>query len=117
MTMLAEHVDIVIGVDPHRDTLAAAAVSPIGAVLETTDAPAHACGYQRLLDFARQHGPAAAAGHSKEPAATAPDSPPSSKTLANTSSRSAAPSAHRSAETARRTCSTPSAQPARPWPT
>jgi hypothetical protein len=49
--MLAEHVDGVIGVDTHRDTLAAAAVSPIGAVLETTDAPAH--GYQRLLDFAR----------------------------------------------------------------
>ncbi|MES4891281.1 IS110 family transposase [Streptomyces sp. NPDC096012] len=43
--MLAEHVDGVIGVDTHRDTLAAAAVSPIGAVLETTDAPAHGCGY------------------------------------------------------------------------
>ncbi|MFI9082103.1 hypothetical protein ACIGW8_37710 [Streptomyces sioyaensis] len=40
MTMLAEHVDGVIGVDTHRDTLAAAAVSPVGAVLETTDAPA-----------------------------------------------------------------------------
>ncbi|MFF8596998.1 hypothetical protein ACF061_37415 [Streptomyces sp. NPDC015220] len=51
MTMLAEHVDGVIGVDTHRDTLAAAAVSPIGAVLETTDAPAHSRGYQRLLDY------------------------------------------------------------------
>ena len=57
MTMLAEHVDGVIGVDTHRDTLAAAAVSPIGAVLETTDAPAHGRGYQRLLDFARSHVP------------------------------------------------------------
>ncbi len=57
MTMLAEHVDGVIGVDTHRDTLAAAAVSPIGAVLETTDAPAHGRGYRRLLDFARRHVP------------------------------------------------------------
>lgn len=38
MTMLAERVDGVIGVDTHRDTLAAAAVSPIGAVLASTAA-------------------------------------------------------------------------------
>ncbi|WP_406500769.1 transposase [Streptomyces sp. NBC_00846] len=55
--MLAERVDGVIGVDTHRDTLAAAAVSPIGAVTATTDAPANARGYRRLLDFARQHVP------------------------------------------------------------
>ncbi|MCY0947972.1 hypothetical protein [Streptomyces sp. H27-S2] len=41
----------------HRDTLAAAAVSPIGAVLNSTDAPANARGYRRLLDFALQHIP------------------------------------------------------------
>ncbi|MGW5736286.1 IS110 family transposase [Streptomyces sp. NPDC055261] len=57
MTMLAEQVDGVIGVDTHRDTLAAAAISPIGAVLATTDSPANARGYRRLLDFARQHIP------------------------------------------------------------
>ncbi len=57
MTMLAEQVDGVIGVDTHRDTLAAAAVSPIGAVVSSTDAPANARGYRRLLDFARQHVP------------------------------------------------------------
>jgi len=57
VTMLAEQVDGVIGVDTHRDTLAAAAVSPIGAVLETTDTPAYARGYQRLLEFAHQHVP------------------------------------------------------------
>lgn len=57
MTMLAEQVDGVIGVDTHRDTLAAAAVSPIGAVLASTDSPANARGYQQLLDFARQHIP------------------------------------------------------------
>ncbi|WP_455681804.1 IS110 family RNA-guided transposase [Streptomyces violascens] len=57
MTMLAEQVDGVIGVDTHRDTLAAAAVSPIGAVLSSTDAPANARGCRRLLDFARTHIP------------------------------------------------------------
>lgn len=57
MTMLAEQIDGVIGVDTHRDTLAAAAVSPIGAVLASTDSPANAKGYQQLLDFARQHVP------------------------------------------------------------
>ncbi|WP_331733498.1 IS110 family transposase (plasmid) [Streptomyces sp. NBC_00080] len=55
MTMLAEQVDGVIGVDTHRDTLAAAAVSPICAVLASTDSPANARGYQLLLDFARHH--------------------------------------------------------------
>ncbi|MET7779681.1 IS110 family transposase [Streptomyces sp. NPDC005388] len=57
MAILAEHVDGVIGVDTHRDTLAAAAVSPIGAVLASTDSPANARGYRRLLDFAREHVP------------------------------------------------------------
>ncbi|WP_406359463.1 transposase [Streptomyces sp. NBC_00715] len=57
MAVLAEQVDGVIGVDTHRDTLAAVAVSPIGAVLNSTDAPANARGYRRLLDFARQHIP------------------------------------------------------------
>jgi transposase len=57
VTMLAEQVDGVIGVDTHRDTLAAAAVNPIGAVLSSADAPANVRGYRRLLDFARQHIP------------------------------------------------------------
>ncbi|MFI8794165.1 IS110 family transposase [Streptomyces sp. NPDC055105] len=57
MAILAEQVDGVIGVDTHRDTLAAAAVSPIGAVLASTDAPANARGYRCLLDFAREHVP------------------------------------------------------------
>ena len=57
MAILAEHVDGVLGVDTHRDTLAAAVVSPIGAVLASTDSPANARGYRRLLDFAREHVP------------------------------------------------------------
>lgn len=57
MNMLAESVDGVIGVDTHRDTLAAAAVTTIGATLGNTEVPATADGYQRLLHFARRHVP------------------------------------------------------------
>nr|WP_198541472.1 transposase [Parafrankia soli] len=57
MALLADQIDGVIGVDTHRDTLAAAAVTPVGAVLVSADAPANADGYQRLLELARQHVP------------------------------------------------------------
>jgi len=57
MTMLAELVDGVIGVDPHRDTLTAAAVSHLGGVLALTTTSADAAGYQRLLDFAQAQLP------------------------------------------------------------
>jgi transposase len=57
MAMLAELVDGVIGVDTHRDTLAAAAVTNLGGVLAQTTTSANAAGYQRLLDFADLHLP------------------------------------------------------------
>ena len=57
MPMLAERIDGVIGVDPHRDILAAAAVSPTGAVLAHTQASADPTGYQAVLTFAVQHVP------------------------------------------------------------
>lgn len=57
MTMLTESVDAVIGVDTHRDTLAAAAVSTLGAVLADTQVGADARGYAALLDFAAAHAP------------------------------------------------------------
>jgi hypothetical protein len=57
MAMLAEHVDGVIGVDTHRDTLAAAAVTNLGGVPAQTTTSANAAGYQRLLDFADLHLP------------------------------------------------------------
>jgi transposase len=59
MTMLAEQVEGVIGVDTHRDTLAAAVVTPIGAVLAHTDVTADARGYRELFEFARRHVPGA----------------------------------------------------------
>ncbi len=57
MSMLAERVDGVIGVDTHRDTLAAAVVTHLGGVLAKTSVNADAAGYQQLLDFARAHLP------------------------------------------------------------
>jgi transposase len=57
MAMLAELVDGVIGVDTHRDTLTAAAVSHLGGVLAQATVRADAVGYQRLLGFAHRHLP------------------------------------------------------------
>ena len=57
MSMLTESVDGVIGVDTHRDTLAVAAVTAIGATLGNTQAPANAEGYRLLLHFADAHVP------------------------------------------------------------
>jgi transposase len=56
MVMLAELVDGVIGVDTHRDALAAA-ITDLGGVLAQTTTSADAAGYQRLLDFAQRHLP------------------------------------------------------------
>jgi transposase len=55
MPILADTVDGVIGVDSHRDTLAAAAVSPIGGILAQTATRADATGYRQLLEFADLH--------------------------------------------------------------
>jgi len=55
--MLAELVDGVIGVDTHRDTLAAAALSSVGGVLAQTAVRADAAGYQTLLGFADTYLP------------------------------------------------------------
>jgi transposase len=57
VNMLTESIDGVIGVDTHRDTLAAAAVTAIGAMVASTEAAANADGYQHLLRFARGHLP------------------------------------------------------------
>ena len=57
MPMLEGKVDAVIGVDTHRDTLTAAAVSNLGGVLAHTTSSADAAGYQQLLDFAQTQLP------------------------------------------------------------
>jgi hypothetical protein len=57
MPILADAVDGVIGVDTHRDTLAAAAVTPIGRIIAQTQTSADTDGYHTLLDFARTQVP------------------------------------------------------------
>ena len=57
MTRLAGTIDGVIGVDPHRDTLTAAATDLVGGVLAQTSVRADAAGYRRLLAFAQAQVP------------------------------------------------------------
>jgi transposase len=57
MTRLAGTVDAMIGVDTHRDTLAAAVTDSVGGLLAQTTVSADAVGYQRVLDFARAQVP------------------------------------------------------------
>ena len=56
MSMLAERVDHVIGVDTHRDAHTAAVLdAATGAVLAVRDCPANPVAFKRLLRFARLH--------------------------------------------------------------
>jgi hypothetical protein len=48
MTRLAGTIDGMIGVDPHRDTLAAAATDMVGGLRAQTSVSADAAGYRRL---------------------------------------------------------------------
>jgi len=57
MAMLADTIDGVIGVDTHRDTLTAAAVTAIGGLLADATASTDAAGYRQLLGFATSHLP------------------------------------------------------------
>lgn len=53
MAMLADSIDLVIGVDTHKETHTAALVSPTGAVLGTLEASTDRAGLGRLLAFGR----------------------------------------------------------------
>lgn len=55
MTMLSEIVDVVIGVDTHKHTHTAAAVTAGGAVLEHATEPTHPDGYWALVELADRH--------------------------------------------------------------
>jgi len=57
MTRLAHTVDGVIGVDTHRDTLAAAATDQVGGTLGQTTAAADLAGYQHLFEFGQAQVP------------------------------------------------------------
>jgi transposase len=62
MAMLADSIDGVIGVDTHRDTLTAAAVTAIGGLLDHATASTDATGYRELLAFATSHLPGRCCG-------------------------------------------------------
>jgi transposase len=72
MAVLSDQVDGVIGVDTHRDTLTAAAVTAVGGLLGQVTVAADAGGYQRLVDFARVKVPGRRCLRSRGRAATAP---------------------------------------------
>jgi transposase len=56
MVMLADLVELVIGVDTHKDTHTAAVVQAVsGAVLDQMTAPATPAGYRQLLRLADRH--------------------------------------------------------------
>ena len=57
MSRLAGTIDGVIGVDPHRDTLAATATDPVGGLLAQTSVSADAVGYRHLYEFAQTQVP------------------------------------------------------------
>ena len=53
--MLADEVDVVVGVDTHKHTHTAAVVSTTGVALEHLSAPTTPAGYRKLLEAARPH--------------------------------------------------------------
>jgi transposase len=57
VTMLAETIDAVIGVDTHRDTHHAEIAHPTGAVIASSSFPASSAGEAALLDWAAGHAP------------------------------------------------------------
>jgi transposase len=57
VSMLAELVDAVIGVDTHRDVHHAEIAHPSGAVIATCTVRNSAGGYAQLLSWAREHAP------------------------------------------------------------
>jgi hypothetical protein len=121
MAMLADTVDGVIGVDTHRDTLAAAAVTQVGGVLAQTTTSADAAGDQHLLDFVGSTVPGRRGWVVEGAAASAPAWPCSCSSAGNTSSRSVDPSGQHPAPGPRATRWTPSGPPGKPsarsaWP-
>jgi transposase len=54
--MLSEPLDVVVGVDTHKHTHTAAALSPTGAVIDHLTVAADPVGYRRLIAFGADHG-------------------------------------------------------------
>jgi hypothetical protein len=114
MAMLAEAIDGVIGVDTHRDTLTAAAVTAIGGLLDHATASTDAAGYQELLGFATSQLPGRRCWRSRVPAASVPAWRPFSWTRVSRSSRSHADADRPGAPPPRATPWTPPTSPVTP---
>jgi len=72
MPMLEGQVDVVIGVDTHRDRHAAALLDPNGGVQATLEVPSDRVGHARLLRLADAQAPAGGSGRWKEPGVMGP---------------------------------------------
>ena len=116
MTRLAGAVDGVIGVDTHRDTLAAAATDPVGGCSPRPRSAPTRPATAVCSTSPRRRCPDGAAGRWRVPAATALGWPPFCRPTASGWSRSADPSGRRGAPAPRATRWTPSAPPGRRWP-
>ena len=68
--MLAEELDVVVGVDTRKHTHTAAAVMSTGAVVEHVTVAANPKGYRALMAFGHRQG--RRGGPSREPAVSAP---------------------------------------------
>jgi hypothetical protein len=74
VSMLADVVDAVIGVDTHRDVHHAEIAYPSGAVIATCSVGNTSAGYAELLGWAREHAPGPRLAACIEgPAVTVPD--------------------------------------------
>ena len=122
MSRLAGTIDGVIGVDTHRDTLAAAITDPVGGVLAELSVSADAAGYQRLLSFARAQVPGRRCWAVEGAGSYSAGLGALLEAHGERMVRSAGPSGRRDAAGPRATPWTPSAPPGRrspmtiPWP-
>jgi hypothetical protein len=117
MSRLAGAIDGVIGVDPHRDTLAAAATDPVGGLLAQTSVSADAAGYRHLFDFAQAQVPGRRCWAVEGAGSYGAGLAAFLDARGERGSRSAGPSGHRGAPGPRATPWTPSAQHGRRSPT
>jgi hypothetical protein len=116
MSRLAGVIDGMIGVDTHRDTLAAAATDMVGGLLAQTSVGADAAGYRRLLDFGRAQVPGRRCWAVEGVGSYGAGLAAFSRRTASGWSRWAGPSGHRGALGLRAMPWTRSALPGRPWP-
>ena len=117
MTRLADTIDGVIGVDTHRDTLAAAATDRVGGTLAQTFAAADLAGYQQLLGFARALLPGRRCWAIEGTGSYGAGLTAFLQTRGERVSRSGGPSGRRGAPVPGVTPWTPSGRRGRPWPT